>query len=219
MSRSRSEMRARNATRLLFAVPALWLSGCFVDGGEYRFGEDLTSLEFQFFDEDEGVFPSNVTLLNPNNPFTQSSIRIETAFEIYFDTGGPAGFYAWATVLTGQPEGQWQWYTALSLVNVLETQNLSPGDQDRVRELAINAFQSVLDNFPDSETFDNTGEGLFRLVPSSYFGIIELGGTPLGDWVVVQEGVDDDGEPIFTVVSGAGSDRPRVEFMDPTEDD
>ena len=55
-----------------------------------------------------------------------------------------------------------------------------------MREMAIGAYQSVLDNFPDAVSYDSKGKTFFELVTSAFNGIIELGGTPTGGWVLVQ---------------------------------
>ncbi|MEZ4472835.1 MAG: hypothetical protein R3F60_19020 [bacterium] len=54
-----------------------------------------------------------------------------------------------------------------------------------MRDLAIAAFQAVLDDFPESVTFDATGTLAFGLATPAYEGIVELGGVPQGGWTLV----------------------------------
>ena len=42
---------------------------------EYRFGENITGLRFELFDENEGIHPNDITLTNPRNPFRTSVSR------------------------------------------------------------------------------------------------------------------------------------------------
>ena len=44
--------------------------------------------------------------------------------------------------------------------------------------MAIDAYQAVLDHFPDDVTFDATVTFSFGLATPAYNGIIELGGAP-----------------------------------------
>ena len=62
-----------------------------------------------------------------------------------------------------------------------------------VRGLAIDGYQSVLDNFPDSVTYDATGTIAYPLAPSAYAGIEALGGTVEGGWVRIPQ---DDGSTV-----------------------
>jgi hypothetical protein len=58
--------------------------------------------------------------------------------------------------------------------------------------LAIRAYQAVLDNFPESVTYDPTGKIPYSLATMSLQGILGLGGTPQGGWVLVkgEDGAD-----------------------------
>lgn len=169
----------------LFAVATLG-SGCGnVDPAEWRFGENITGLQFEIFDEDEGIHPSKVVLLNPRNPFVDKPIGDETKFQILADGGNTGAFYCWATLLAGIPVGENQFYAATSLANIVRANEVEERLRPAVRDMAIRAFQSVLDNFPDSVTFDPTGTIAFRLATPAYKAIIELGGKPPQGWVLV----------------------------------
>jgi hypothetical protein len=69
--------------------------------------------------------------------------------------------------------------------------------------MAIAGFQAVLDEFPDSVTFDSTGTQTFRLATPALMGILDLNGDVNGDWVLV---VDQNGD--LVAVKGAGVDGP-----------
>jgi hypothetical protein len=72
------------------------------------------------------------------------------------------------------------------LLSIYQNGEASQEDLPRVRAQAIRAYQSVLDNFPDAVTYDATGTIAYELVTPSYKGIVEMGGTVQGGWVLVQ---------------------------------
>lgn len=162
------------------------------DDPEFRFGENITGIQFELFDPTEGIHPSQVTLLNPRNPFRETGVGDDTKFEI-LDNGGNAGaFYAWATLLANIPIGENQFYTAVKLRDIFESNEVPPEDRETVRQMAITGFQRVLDCFPDSVFFDVTGTLSRRLATPSFLAILELGGVPEGDWILV---TDSNGNP------------------------
>ena len=163
------------------------------DPREYRVAIDTQEVTFEFFSSTEGIYPSRVTLSNPNNPFARYSIGAETKFAFEDGPSSAAGFYAWATALASEPTGENQFFVGTNLRALLEAGEVPEEQRESVRELAIAAFQSVLDNFPDSLLFDATASRSFRLATPSFLGIIELNGKPEGDWVLVQ---DEDGNPV-----------------------
>jgi hypothetical protein len=175
----------------LLAVATLG-SGCGnVDPAQWRFGENITGLQFEIFDKDEGIFPSTVVLLNPRNPFVGKPIGEETRFQILTDGGNTGAFYCWATLLATDnnidnvENGKRQFYAATSLRNIHDAKEVEERLLPAVKDMAIRGFQSVLDNFPDSLIFDATGTIAFRLATPAYKAIIELGGKPPLGWVLV----------------------------------
>ena len=63
---------------------------------------------------------------------------------------------------------------------------MDPLLQPVVRDMTIAAFQSVLDNFPGSVTFDVTGTIPFSLPPLAYREIVDMGGTVENGWVLIE---------------------------------
>lgn len=175
-----------------FQTKGLWLALLVLvtacgEAPEYRFGRNITGIRFELFDPTEGIHPSQVTLENPRNPFRESAPSDDTKFDI-LDNGGNAGaFYAWATLLTDIPIGENQYYTATKLRDLLEANEVRPEEREIVRQMAINGFQAVLDCFPDDVFFDVTGTFPRRLATLAFQEIIGLGGTPQGDWALVQD--------------------------------
>jgi hypothetical protein len=169
---------------------------------EYRFGQNISGVEFVFFDESEGVFPSRVTLQNPNNPFRGFKVSDDVKFDILGNGGNAGAFYAWATILASIPIGENQYFTAVKLRDIYLSNELAEEDQEKVRQMAVNGFQAVLDCFPDSVLFDATGTfAVARLATLSYLEILDLNGVPEGDWLLVE-----DSRGIPTAVRSTGSD-------------
>ncbi|MGB8223679.1 MAG: hypothetical protein WCF10_13925 [Polyangiales bacterium] len=157
------------------------------DAPEYRFGENITGIQFELFDPTEGIHPSKVTLYNPRNPFREVNIGDDTKYDILSEGGNAGAFYAWATLLAKVPVGENQYYTATKLRDIFEANEVPQQDQEIVRQMAINAFQTVLDCFPESVYFDVTGTFPRKLATLSYQEILKLGGAPQGDWTLVQD--------------------------------
>lgn len=176
-----------NANILFFFVMASLLVGC-IDAGEPLYGESLTDEPFEVWDPTVGIHPSEAVLNDPNNPFALSSSGRDTRFDIEAaDENNVAAFYSWASWLAREPTGESQFYAAANLAEIWRAGNASQEDLPIVREMAINGYQTVLDDFPDAATFDATGTIRFELLTPSYQGIVELDGTPEGGWVIVND--------------------------------
>jgi hypothetical protein len=180
MCRSRSE-----PWRLALVLASLLAGGCELEPGQYRFGVSLPGLRFQVLSDDVGVHPSQDVLGDPLNPFRHEGVGDATKWQILTGGGPVAAFYAWGTLLARVPTGEHQLYTARSAADVYASYPLSDADRPRVRAIALRGYQAVLDAFPDSVTYDATGTIAYRLATPAYLGILELGGTPRGDWVLV----------------------------------
>jgi hypothetical protein len=157
------------------------------DDPEYEFGFNTTGIQFELFSPTEGIHPSKVTLSNPRNPFREFGVSDDTKFAILDDGGNAGGFYAWATVLASIPIGENQFYTAIKLRDIFEANEVPTEDREKVRQMAIDGFQAVLDCFPESVRFDPTGTIAERLATPAYKQILELGGVPQGDWTLVTD--------------------------------
>ena len=182
-------------------LPLVYACG---DASEFRFGEDISALRYEFFHEDEGVHPSKVVLSNPRNPFRFNGASDATKFEILNGGGNAGAFYAWATLLARVPTGEHQFFTATKARDIYNAREVEGADRERIRQIAINGFQVVLDDFPDSVIFDVEAVQTFRLATEAFMGILDLNGEVLGDWILV---MDQNGE--LVAVKGAGVDGQR----------
>jgi len=110
---------------------------------------------------DVGINSETCVLDDPENPFRSVATNeydvnnpdAETKFDLANKIpAGPSGakarFYLWATALARRASGENQWYTARALHELFDA-NSDP----IVREQALRAYRSVLDNFFGSVTF------------------------------------------------------------------
>lgn len=114
---------------------------------------------------DVGIYNETCVLDDPQNPFANTPIAefdpnnpgAENKFELFNSIppgpqGAKARFYFWATALARRQSGENQFYTALALHELFDA-NSNVLDQDElIREQALRAYQSVLDNFFGSVT-------------------------------------------------------------------
>jgi hypothetical protein len=160
-------------------------------GGEYRLGVDLSTLEFNYYSPQMGVHPDASVLEDPNNLFSDG-MTSETKWVLEAEKDRPghtvACFYAWATELAYDPQGEHQYYTAAALHDMYLRQESEPGDIYSVRDLAIDGYQALLDHFPGSVSYLADGATTFDLEPLACQAIVDLGGTPEGDCDSLDDG-------------------------------
>ncbi|MEM9334707.1 MAG: hypothetical protein AAGA33_07635, partial [Pseudomonadota bacterium] len=115
--------------------------------------------------EDVGIFPETCVLDDPENPFATTTIiefdpndpDATNKFDL-FNTippgpgGAKARFYFWATALARRPSGENQFYTAQALHELFDANSNVLQQDELVREQALKAYRSVLDNFFGSVT-------------------------------------------------------------------
>lgn len=153
---------------------------------EYQYGFNVTGELFTLYNENVGIHPNLDIMLDPNNPFAEYGVSNETKWDILADGGNVATFYAWGTLLTYEATGENQFYVGTALQGIYEIGEVRERDLPVVREMAIRAYQNVLDYFPESVTFDESGERPSRLATFAFNRIIDMGGRVEGDWVLVE---------------------------------
>ena len=124
-----------------------------------------TDVVLDLYCEDVGVHPETCVLDDPENPFATTTIiefdvnapEATNKFELFDSlppgpSGAKARFYFWATALAQRPSGENQYYTALALHELYDANSNAISTDELVREQALNAYRSVLDNFFSSVT-------------------------------------------------------------------
>lgn len=171
------------AVSALLLVPAS--SGC-IDAPDHLYGYDLLDHRLSLYALDMGVYPSTSVLRDPNNPFRFDGVGAETKWTLLNYATNAAAFYAWATLLATQPNGEHQYYASLALQRVHDQDEVSAVEKPFVRDMALAGYAALLEHFPESVSYDPSGQFGFRLAPLAYQGILDLGGTPPPGWIVVQ---------------------------------
>ncbi|MDG1480079.1 MAG: hypothetical protein P8R54_10845 [Myxococcota bacterium] len=177
-----------------YGLPALFLLGCQTPpAATYHYGVPLDEVSFNLYSLSMGVYPDTSVLDDPANPFAGGGLDGDLRWDINSGGLSVAAFYAWATWLTYQPSGEAQFYSAASLHDVYGLGLCEDTDLYYVRGLALDGYQSMLDNFPDAVTYDATGTIAYSLAPQAIAGIEALGGTVEGGWTVITQ---DDGSTV-----------------------
>lgn len=153
-------------------------TGCALEEGEWRVGDDLRDLRFDPWTEDVGVYPDISILDDPGNPFVGS---LDPNGDLKWDalaSGCDIGVYAFGTALALQPTGEHQLYTAQCMQALYEGGRVADEDLYLVWTLAARGYESVLENFPDDVTFDATGTISYEVAPLAEAGLVALGAVP-----------------------------------------
>lgn len=161
---------ARHFGLALLGAASLVLAGCNSerDSGD---GQVINAIELpsdvvlNLFCADVGVFPETCVLDDPENPFATTTIiefdennpDASNKFDLFNSippgpTGAKARFYFWATALARRASGENQFYTALALHEVFDANSNVLTQDELIREQALKAYQSTLDNFFDDAT-------------------------------------------------------------------
>jgi len=176
---------ARVAAPLALASSVVVLGGGCSKDATFYYEDSLSDLTLSLSDPDEGIYPSKAALSDPNNPFAGANVGGETKWQIQSGAGAIAAFYSWATILAHQPGGEAQFYVGKNLQTAFLSGDARVEDPAATQAQAIRAFQMVLDQFPDSVTYDATGKIPYDLATPAYQGILSLGGTVQGGWILV----------------------------------
>lgn len=190
----------RSTLGLALAAAASALPACDTAPAVYDYGVDLDDVEFVLYDTTVGVHPNDTILIDPNNPFASTGVGWETKWEILDAGRWPATFYAWGTILAAIPTGEHQFYTAQAAQAMYDRREVETQDLYYVWIIAVDGYQSVLDHFPDSVTYDITGTVAYPLAPLAYNGMLSLGAQPEG-WTMVTG--DDGTQTVVRVTTGA----------------
>ena len=165
---------SRGVSILLTGLAAVMTAGC----GSERGPDDgvlfntivlPTDVVLNLACEDVGIFPETCVLGDPENPYVTTTIpefdennppapgELDKFDIVNAIPDGPSGakarFYFWATALARRPNGENQWYTAKALHELFDANSNFISTDELVREQALKAYRSVLDNFWGSATF------------------------------------------------------------------
>jgi len=124
-----------------------------------------TDVVLNFYCADVGIYPETCVLDDPENPFATTTIiefdvnnpDADNKFDLFNaiqpgPSGAKARFYFWATALAQRGSGENQFYTALALHELFDANSNALSKDELVREQALRAYRSVLQNFFGSVT-------------------------------------------------------------------
>ena len=176
----------REAQPALFRAAAILFTGLAVmitggcnserdadDGELTNFIKLPTDTVLNLYCENVGIADETCVLDDPENPYATVTIIEPSAtdpgnkFDLFNaipagPSGAKAAFYLWATALAYRQSGENQYYTALALHELFDANSNAIGDEgsedELVREQALKAYRSVLDNFFGSVTVFNCFE-------------------------------------------------------------
>lgn len=153
------EQRAQNTKLNFLKATVLCISMVLVTScGEVDKGDGTvtntqplpTDTQLNLYCVDAGIANETCILDDPANPYAGSPFDIEALFE-ELDPAAPgpkARFYLWGTAQARQPQGVYQYFTALHLHYLF-----GESGSELVREQAKRAYRSLLDNYFDSVWF------------------------------------------------------------------
>ena len=172
---------------IIIATLACCFSGCGTpEIAEYRQGQLITATVFNLHTANMGIHPDRSVLDDPNNPFRHYWVTEDAKWDINDHAGDVAAFYCWASILAWEPTGEHQYYSAEKLRAMVENDRVNGSTKVFVRDMAIRAYQAVLDHFPSSVSYLADGVRSFPLAPLAYQAIVEMGGTVTGGWVMIE---------------------------------
>ncbi len=160
---------SRGVLILLMGLAGMAMAGCSgerdADDGTVINAITLpTDVVLSLFCEDVGIAGETCVLDDPENPFaTTTIIEFQNAdnpgnkFDLFNaipagPSGAKARFYFWATALAYRQSGENQFYTALALHELFDANSNNVFKDELIREQALKAYRSVLDNFFGSVT-------------------------------------------------------------------
>ena len=157
--KNRAQIMSAPATRVLLVCSLVFaLAACAKDSDDGDVVDSVTlptDIAFDLFCEDVGLFTETCVLDDPDNPYARTNVNNGNKFDL--STAAPSGkarVYLWATAQARSPSGENQFYAAQAFHELFtETVTAAPPGSAQIRDQAIRAYRSLLDNYFDSSTF------------------------------------------------------------------
>lgn len=160
---------SKSLAMLVIGLGALLTSACDergpADGIEFNVILLPTDTVLNLACKDVGIAGETCVLSDPENPYVTVPIiefdvnnpGADNKFDLFNaippgPSGAKARFYFWATALARRQSGENQFYTALALHELFDANSNVLSKDELIREQALKAYRSVLDNFFSSVT-------------------------------------------------------------------
>ncbi|MEM7563020.1 MAG: hypothetical protein AAF353_08225 [Pseudomonadota bacterium] len=187
--------RTTGLTRLVVVSAfAVLLAACGKDSDDGDVANALllpTDNVLNLYCPDIGINTERCVLDDPDNPYARVSVTQDTKFDLAAAAPSPkARFYLWATALARAATGENQYNTARALYELSDASG-----SDFIRDHALRAYRSVLDNFLTSVTFFSTAD--FGVLPAVFYPV-EVSQLAAADMIAGIGGtlMFDDGDPV-----------------------
>ena len=146
----------------LFAVLLLVLAGC-ADPAVELLGIPIDTSPFDPVSESAGIHPSVDVLEDPANFFRSSPPTEDAKWDIQAYGDPKLSYYAFATALTRVPTGENQFYVGVNLRRMGDLELVSPDKTSMVRQMTIDAFETVIEQFPNDLTYEADGVTAYKV--------------------------------------------------------
>ena len=148
--------------RGLFCLIFLLSFGCGEPATELL-GLPIDTEPFNPISERAGIYPHNDVLDDPANFYRTHPPSEGAKWDIQSYGDPKLGFYAFASALTRVPSGENQFYVGVNLKRMYELDMVHPEKTAMVRQMTIDAFNTVIQSFPDDLTYDADGVTAHRV--------------------------------------------------------
>lgn len=142
--------------KYLLTLGFLVLFGC-GDPSTPLLGTPIDTRPFSPVDETSGIYPSQTVLEDPANLYRTHPPSEDAKWDVQALGDPKLAFYAFASALTRTPTGENQYYVGINLKRLSDLDLVAPGKEAMVRQMAMNAFETVIEQFPNDLTYDADG--------------------------------------------------------------
>lgn len=126
-------------------------------------GTPIDRSAFDPLDETAGIHPSLAVLSDPANLYRERPPTEDAKWDVQSLGDPKLAFYAFASALTRTPTGENQYYVAVNLKRLSDLNLVAPGKETMVRDMAIRAFETVIEQFPNDLTYEADGETSYNV--------------------------------------------------------
>ena len=120
-------------------------------------GTPIDVRPFDPLDVTAGIHPSLIVLEDPANLYRTHPPSEDAKWDVQALGEPKLAFYAFASALTRTPTGENQYYVGVNLKRMSDLGLVAAGKEAMVRQMAMDAFQVVIDQFPNDVTYDADG--------------------------------------------------------------
>ena len=133
------------------------------DPSELLLGTPIDQSPFDPIDQTAGIHPSLSVLTDPANLYRNRPPTEDAKWDVQSLGDPKLAYYAFASALTRVPTGENQYYVGINLKRLSDLNLVVPGKERMVRDMAIKAFETVIQQFPNDLTYEADGETSYNV--------------------------------------------------------